>query len=157
MTKRKRKRATEPIRRDSWDSGDYFEAGYVIGSVHPRNNIYLRFSVASGIRWEFDFTVDEAASIISVLAATIAHWTSDKREALAPVTASPTHSDRCHEWRHQGDPSHGCLRDRECELSGCVWQIDGSPCGAPTRCKGAGLCERHSEALKMLRNSTAHL
>jgi len=58
----------------------YFEAGTVKGSAHPRNNIYLRFAKNE----EWDFTVDEAAAIVSVLGCAIMDYTHDKRDELSP-------------------------------------------------------------------------
>lgn len=81
-----RPRETTKIKRDSWESGDYFEAGFVVHSGHPRNNIYLKFGGPRQPEYEWDFTVDEAASIISVLANAVAHYTSDKRDLLTPIT-----------------------------------------------------------------------
>ena len=61
-----------------------FEAGMVKGSKHPRNNIWLKISGRANKYEKFDFTIDEAAAIISCLSCAIVDYTHDKRDLLKP-------------------------------------------------------------------------
>ena len=62
-----------------------FEAGTVQGSMHPRNNIYLRYKSGVNSRYEHvEVTVDEAAAIIACLSHAIIEVTNKKRDELSP-------------------------------------------------------------------------
>ena len=82
----KEKRTTKKTLTYLYGGVGGFQAGIVNGSAHPRNNIYLKIIGNDGKYDEIDFTVDEAAAIINVLASAIAQYTQPKRDVLAPIT-----------------------------------------------------------------------
>lgn len=80
---KKKKRFTRKSSKHSYKGKSGFEAGLVKYSAHPRNNIYLRL-IGKNKHAEFDLTIDEAASIISVLGCAIMDYTHPKRDLLKP-------------------------------------------------------------------------
>jgi hypothetical protein len=69
--------------RIKYPGGSFIEAGLIVGSIHPRNNIYIVADDKGSYRG-CAYTVDEVADVIKVLAAAISDATWNKRDELAP-------------------------------------------------------------------------
>lgn len=82
MNDMKVKRKTDESGKESWKNGS-ISAGLVTGSKHANNNVYLKLSTGKR-HVTYDFTIDEAAAIIATLGRAICHYTSYRREILAP-------------------------------------------------------------------------